>query len=114
MSALDPKLFTRRAEDFLCGHCRAAVRGSGYTNHCPRCLWSRHVDIHPGDRAAECGALMEPIALQRGRQGQRILHRCLGCGYEKPNRSQPEDDFEALLALARRSASSATHSSCAS
>ena len=50
--------FTRVVEDFTCGQCGAAVTGDGYTNHCPLCLWSRHVDINPGDRAAECGGLM--------------------------------------------------------
>src|SRR5581483_786844 len=53
--------FTRRKENFRCLHCGTPVRGSGYTNHCPRCLWSRHVDVNPGDRAAECGAAMEPV-----------------------------------------------------
>src|SRR3954452_24116834 len=55
--------FTRTREDFTCGNCGAAVRGNGYTNHCPRCLWSRHVDVDPGDRAADCGALMRPVGV---------------------------------------------------
>ena len=49
--------FIRKTEDFICEHCGREVRGNGYTNHCPYCLWSKHVDINPGDRAAGCGGL---------------------------------------------------------
>ena len=58
------KRFNRRIEDFTCEHCGTEVHGNGYTNHCPNCLWSKHVDINPGDRAADCGGLMEPIAVE--------------------------------------------------
>ena len=30
---------------------------NGYTNHCSQCLWSKHVDINPGDRSPE---LLQP------------------------------------------------------
>jgi hypothetical protein len=96
--------FTRRIEDFTCEHCGAVVTGGGYTNHCPRCLWSKHVDIYPGDRAAGCGGLMEPADIEGSSSAYRILHRCQVCGAEKWNQAAAEDDFEQLLALARRSA----------
>jgi hypothetical protein len=94
-----PPSFTRRKEDFRCLHCATAVRGNGYTNHCPRCLWSRHVDVNPGDRTAECGAAMEPIgALWEG--GEIIVvQRCLACGHTRRNRAAANDDRDALLAL---------------
>lgn len=44
------KHFTKTVEDFICAHCGTHVRGNGYTNHCPECLWSKHVDNNPGDR----------------------------------------------------------------
>ena len=72
--------FQRRIEDFVCGHCGHAVQGTGYTNHCPRCLWSRHVDVMPGDRQAECGGLMAPVAVAGAADAYRILHRCEACG----------------------------------
>ncbi|MBV9730470.1 MAG: RNHCP domain-containing protein [Pseudonocardiales bacterium] len=92
-------LFLRRREDFTCLHCGTPVRGNGYTNHCPRCLWSRHVDVNPGDRAAECGAAMEPIgALSEG--GEIIVvHQCLACGHSRRNRSALDDDRDVLLEL---------------
>ena len=35
------------------------MKGNGYTNHCPKCLWSKHVDINPGDRGANEQALQD-------------------------------------------------------
>ncbi|MEX1247901.1 MAG: RNHCP domain-containing protein [Anaerolineales bacterium] len=92
--------FQRKIEDFVCLHCGFAVQGGGYTNHCPRCLYSRHVDIHPGDRQAECGGLMVPVAVAGKAGSYRILHRCEKCGADKWNQAAPEDDFEQLTAIA--------------
>ena len=98
------KRFTRTVEDFTCAHCGAQVAGGGYTNHCPRCLWSRHVDVNPGDRAATCGGLMEPVAVETRRGEYMIVHRCVKCGTVCRNRSAPTDDPAAILALAGRAA----------
>lgn len=93
------KLFQKKVEDFSCGHCFLYVRGNGYTNHCPKCLWSRHVDIHPGDRRSKCRGLMEPVSgfLEGGEW--KILHRCLICGHEKKNRLAEGDNFRSLEGL---------------
>jgi hypothetical protein len=94
---LPSKKFQRRQEDFVCCHCGCSVQGTGYTNHCPRCLWSRHVDINPGDRAATCLGMMEPIGVELS-QGDYVLHhRCLICGLKKRNKLAKNDDFEAVL-----------------
>ena len=53
--------FIKNIEDFTCEHCGAPVKGTGYTNHCPKCLWSKHEDVNPGDRASDCHGLMKPI-----------------------------------------------------
>lgn len=94
--------FQRREENFKCEHCGQSVLGSGFTNHCPVCLWSKHVDIHPGDREEECGGLMEPAAVSREKDSYRIMFRCLVCGVERWNKSAPEDDFEEMLRIARK------------
>lgn len=91
--------FIQRKENFTCGHCGKPVIGNGYTNHCTVCLWSQHVDKEPGDRVAECRAMMEPVSVSIIGETYRITHRCLACGYEKINTSSPEDHFEALLAI---------------
>ena len=57
--------FQRKKEDFICENCNKKVKGDGYTNHCPACLWSKHVDINPGDRLAECKGMMKPIGLDK-------------------------------------------------
>jgi hypothetical protein len=53
--------FTRRRENFTCLRCGTPVRGSGYTNHCPRCLWSRHVSALDDDRDALLGLCGRPV-----------------------------------------------------
>lgn len=91
--------FTRRREDFSCLRCGTPVRGNGYTNHCPRCLWSRHVDVNPGDRAADCGGAMEPVGALSEPEGIVVVHRCTVCGHIRRNRGAADDDRDALLAL---------------
>lgn len=94
--------FIRNKEDFVCEQCGTGVTGNGYTNHCPKCLWSRHVDTQPGDRAATCQGMMEPVAVMPAGDRYRITHRCMACGYEKVNDSVADDRFEALLDIVRR------------
>jgi len=96
------KRFTRRVEDFLCEHCARKVAGDGYTNHCPHCLWSKHVDVNPGDRQANCGGLMPPVAVEAASGGYVLTHRCQICGIEKRNKLSDDDNFEAVLEIARR------------
>ncbi len=91
--------FQRRVEDFICGTCGRGVVGSGFTNHCPACLWSRHVDNAPGDRAAECGGLMRPVAARYERGRYVLLHECQRCGVRKPNRAAAADNSELLIQL---------------
>jgi len=96
------KKFQRCKEDFQCEHCGISVVGNGYTNHCPKCLWSKHVDVLPGDRLAVCQGMMEPLSLkQEGNGGYLLVHHCIKCGYEKRNKSAEEDDYESLLLLSR-------------
>jgi DNA-directed RNA polymerase subunit RPC12/RpoP len=94
---------------FVCLHCGKTVlplNNGGYRNHCPHCLYSKHVDKKPGDRKEACGGLMEPIAIRfRSGKGYQIIHRCISCGEERCNKAagdtvQP-DDIEALIQLMR-------------
>lgn len=95
------KKFNRQIEDFTCGNCGKEIFGNGYTNHCPHCLYSMHVDINPGDRAAECGGLMEPIDIEQKDGKFVIVHRCQKCGFIRRNKVQDEDDFNAVLKISR-------------
>ncbi len=104
ISHMPSETFIRTIEDFTCGKCGSAVKGNGYTNHCPKCLWSRHVDIDPGDRKATCQGLMEPIRAMDEGSRRRIVHRCVVCGYEKVNDMVSEDSFEVLLQVMKNGA----------
>ena len=97
---MESATFTRRPEDFDCLHCGLRVRGDGYTNHCPRCLWSRHVDADsPGDRRSTCGGAMEPVgALYEGGRTV-VVQRCQQCGHTWRNRTARNDFRDAVLAL---------------
>jgi rubrerythrin len=95
---MTPK-FQRRIENFTCEQCGESIVGNGYTNHCPRCLWSKHVDIHPGDRAADCGGLMEPVGAEQKSGETIIIHRCIICGHMKPNCAASDDNFDLLIEL---------------
>lgn len=96
------KKFQKNKEDFVCEKCGAEVKGTGYTNHCPKCLWSKHVDVNPGDRAAMCGGLMEPISAEVEKGEYILTHRCVVCGYTKRNKVQKEDDFDVVADIAKK------------
>lgn len=98
------KAFQRRIEDFSCEQCGFFVTGSGYTNHCPQCLYSKHVDVFPGDRLEPCGGLMEPIAVVKEQGQEKLVHTCVRCGKTRNNKVQKDDSFEALVALTRKRA----------
>ena len=95
------KKFNRRIEDFICEHCGTEVHGNGYTNHCPFCLWSIHVDVNPGDRAADCGGLMEPVGVELKNGEYILLQKCKKCGHLRKNKVSPEDNFEEIIKLSR-------------
>ena len=109
---METRRFTVRNETFRCRVCGARVEplGVGCRNHCPQCLYSMHLDRLPGDRAAACGGLMEPVAIRaHSKKGYMVVHRCLACGEEAVNRlalddrNQP-DDFSTVLRLMSSSA----------
>jgi len=96
------KKFQRNIEDFKCENCSNEVVGNGYTNHCPKCLYSKHVDINPGDRASSCGGLMEPISIEKKNGEERIIHKCKKCGFEKANKIQKDDNFDLIIEISKK------------
>jgi hypothetical protein len=92
---------------FRCANCRETVAtgggGTEHRNHCPWCLCSLHLDEEPGDRAAECGGVMEPVAVWVRRNGEwAVIHRCRACGALSSNRIASDDNSALLLSLAAR------------
>jgi hypothetical protein len=76
--------------------------GTRHRNHCPSCLWSRHLDgAVPGDRAASCAAAMEPIAVSVHNDGEwALVHRCDGCATVHVTRIAGDDNPLVLMRLA--------------
>ncbi len=103
-------------KDFKCCHCGKLVSdskllGTKHRNHCPFCLWSKHVDLkEAGDRGSLCKNPMKPVGLtfkQEGkdkygklRQGElMLLHQCSGCVKISLNRIAGDDTAAAILKL---------------
>ncbi len=90
---------------FSCKNCGCSVTpegaGSEHRNHCPNCLYSLHLDELPGDRASDCGGLMEPITVWVRKNGEwAILHRCRRCGKIVSNRIAADDSPVKLMSIA--------------
>ena len=72
-----------RDEAFTCAACGREVppHGRSARDHCPWCLRSVHVDGDvPGDRAAACGGLLDPVAIALANGRATITFRCRSCG----------------------------------
>ena len=93
------------SKPFKCRRCKSFIgvppAGGKQRNHCPNCLHSLHVDGKtPGDRRSDCESLMEPAGTFFRRNGeQAVLHRCLGCGFERYNRVAADDSPLLLMRL---------------
>jgi DNA-directed RNA polymerase subunit RPC12/RpoP len=102
-------VFIKNKEDFTCAHCGYKVVGNGYTNHCPQCLWSQHVDNDPGDRNALCGGLMSPQAIEKSGSVYNVIHVCQKCSMRRKNKIVPADNMETVVAVSKKVAESGIH-----
>lgn len=94
-------------ESFTCRNCGRLVvssgAGSNHRNHCPNCLCSLHVDNKPGDREADCGGIMEPVAVWVRKNNEwAIIHRCRRCGKLSSNRIAADDNPMKLMSIAMK------------
>lgn len=97
--------FTKIDESFICEHCGSKVEKLGYTcrNHCPRCLYSKHVDINPGDRAEKCHGILQPISVEiNPKKGYVIVFRCKKCGMLKKNKAAVDDNMNLIIDLSSK------------
>jgi len=90
---------------FICGKCGKGIvpakQGTINRNHCPGCLWSRHVDFRTGDRMSVCRGMMEPIGIWvKENEEWSVIHRCVKCGYIRTNRIAGDDSRIQLMKLA--------------
>ena len=94
-------------EIFTCKVCGREVipdgAGTSHRNHCLNCLSSLHVDVEPGDRASDCGGIMEPVSVWVRKNGEwAIIHRCKRCGAFSSNRVAADDNPMKLMSIAMK------------
>ena len=97
---LETAQFTRTKQNFICEVCGTNVQGNGYTDHCPECGASKHVDVNPGDRASNCHGVMEPIGIEIQHSKEYILYQCERCGYTHRNKVAQNDNRETVRLIA--------------
>lgn len=91
--------FKRKIEDFICENCGTEVKGDGFTNHCPKCLWSKHVDVFPGDRAETCEGMMRPILADQNGGEWCLVHECQRCRKRSRNKISKDDNFDEVVKI---------------
>ena len=95
------KRFNMIDEEFICENCGKQVTKLNYSarDHCPFCLYSKHVDINPGDRLNECRGLLEPIGVEKFKNTYKIIYKCKKCGKLHKNITSTDDDFNIIIDL---------------
>ena len=95
------KRFNMLDESFKCENCGYEVTKLNYTarDHCPYCLYSKHVDIMPGDRANKCNGLMKPIGIQKYKNTYKIIYKCTKCQQIHKNIMANDDNYELIIKL---------------
>ena len=98
---MDTKRFKMVDEPFICENCLKEVKPLKTTarDHCNDCLYSKHVDIFPGDRMNECMGLLKPIAVEKFKDTYKIIYKCEKCGEVHKNIMAVDDNFDEILKL---------------
>ena len=98
------KKFNMIDEEFICENCLHIVQKLIYTSrdHCPKCLYSKHLDINPGDRANQCRGLMEPIGIEKYKNTYKIIYKCNKCNKLHKNIIANDDNFDKIIELSTK------------
>ena len=90
-----------RDEEFICDNCGAKASPLGYTarDHCPFCLYSKHVDVMPGDRQNNCQGLLEPIGIEKFKDSYKIIYKCKKCRMTHKNIIAVDDNMDEIIRL---------------
>jgi len=97
------KKFNEIDETFICEHCKNEVELLKYScrDHCNHCLYSKHVDILPGDRSNECLGILEPIGIEKFNDTFKIIYKCLKCNEIKKNIMAKDDNYDLIIELSK-------------
>ena len=95
------KKFNMIDENFVCEYCGMNVNKLNYTarDHCPYCLYSKHGDIMPGDRANECLGLLKPIGIEKYKNTYKIIYKCSKCNQLHKNVMANDDNYDLIVKL---------------
>ncbi len=95
------KNFVMKDETFICENCGQKVPKLNYSarDHCPYCLYSKHVDINPGDRQNLCQGLLKPISLEKFKDTFKIIYQCEKCHQFHKNIIATDDDMNLIIQL---------------
>ena len=98
------KHFSKLDEEFICENCNKEVNKLNYTSrdHCPHCLYSKHVDTNPGDRKNECRGLLVPIDIEKFKDTYKIIYKCKKCNQTHKNIIATDDDFETIISISNK------------
>ena len=97
------KRFNMIDENFICENCKKEVLKLGYTarDHCPYCLYSKHVDINPGDRSNTCLGLLKPISIEKFKDTFKIIYKCEKCNKMHKNIMAIDDNYDLIIELSK-------------
>lgn len=97
------KKFNMIDEEFICENCGSKVEKLNYSarDHCPSCLYSKHVDILPGDRKNECCGLLKPIGIEKYKNTFKIIYQCCKCHQIHKNIMANDDNMEKIIELSK-------------
>lgn len=95
------KKFNMIDENFICEKCNKSVNPLKYTarDHCPYCLYSKHLDINPGDRNNDCKGLLKPIGIEKFKDTYKIIYKCEKCHQLHKNIMAKDDDINIIIKL---------------
>lgn len=98
------KKFKNNDESFYCDHCKKYVEKLSYSSrdHCPYCLYSKHIDINPGDRMNKCLGSLVPIDIEKFKNTYKIIYRCNKCGLFHKNIMAKDDDLNEIINLSTK------------
>jgi Zn finger protein HypA/HybF involved in hydrogenase expression len=97
------KLFTKLDEQFICENCKQKIEKLKYTtrDHCNYCLYSKHVDINPGDRQNQCKGLLRPIGIEKFKNTYKIIYKCEKCNQIHKNIMANDDNMDLIIELSK-------------
>ena len=95
------KKFNMIDEEFYCENCGKKVNKLKYSarDHCPFCLYSKHVDINPGDRNNNCLGLLMPIGIEKFKNTYKIIYKCQKCNQIHKNIMANDDNYDEIINL---------------